>query len=54
MATTWKVAVAVAVRAPLVAVTVKVELPGVVGVPVMAPVARLRTKPAGSVPVVTA
>jgi hypothetical protein len=37
-----------------VTVTVKVELPAVVGVPVMAPVEAARLSPAGSDPVVTA
>lgn len=37
-----------------VAVMVKVELPGAVGVPVIAPVVLFNDKPAGNVPAVTA
>jgi hypothetical protein len=36
-----------------VTVTVKLEVPAVVGVPVMSPVEASRVSPAGSVPVVT-
>jgi hypothetical protein len=39
---------------PFVAVSVTVELPAVVGVPVIAPVVVLRLNPAGSVPEATA
>ena len=38
----------------LVAVTVKVATPGVVGVPLMTPVEAFKVSPAGSVPLVTA
>jgi hypothetical protein len=39
---------------PTVAVTVNVEVPAAVGVPLMIPVDESRAKPAGSVPTVTA
>ena len=39
--------------AELVAVTVKLELPEVVGLPVIAPVVELRAKPAGNAPPLT-
>ena len=39
---------------PLLALTVKVKLPGAVGVPDRTPVEKLRVRPGGSVPVLTA